>query len=148
VVLCTSHPGWPAAVASYRRRWAIEGSFRDAQSAWDGQHGWDLEPVLTHQRAADQVEHIVGLWALGSLLQTYLGSQLVHGPAGLRAIVAGWTTTGRLSIWAHGQFALAEPTGRLHDWLVSTLLVGAQRLAACRASATVDTPPPALRPAA
>jgi hypothetical protein len=148
VVLCTSHATWQAAVASYRRRWAIEGSFRDAQSGWDGQHGWDLEPVLSRQRRGDRVEHLVGLWALGSLLQTYIGSQLLHPAAWLRAIVAGWTTTGRLSIWAHGQFALTEPSGRLHDWLVATLQAGALRVAPARPRATGYAPPAALPTAA
>src|SRR6185312_14548998 len=114
VVLCTSHVTWRAAATSYRRRWAIEGSFRDAQSGWDGRHGWDLEPVLTHQRCGEHVERIVGLWALGSLLQTYVGSQVAHGPAWVRTIAAGWTTSGRLSLWAQGRFALAEPNGHLH----------------------------------
>ena len=147
VVLCTSQPTWRAAVASYRRRWAIEGSFRDAQSGWDGQHGWDLEPVLTQRHRQEQVERIVGLWALGSLLQTYLGSQVLHGPDWVRAIAAGWTTTGRLSIWATGRFALAERSGRLHDWLRTVLQAGAVRVA--NSNIRPATPvPQALRPAA
>jgi hypothetical protein len=60
VVLCTSHPTWHAAVCSYRRRWSIEGSYRDAQSGWDGQHGWDLEPVLAQARSAAHAERVVG----------------------------------------------------------------------------------------
>jgi hypothetical protein len=147
VVLCTSHPTWQAAAASYRRRWAIEGSFRDAQSGWDGQHGWDLEPVLTHQRSGERAERLVGLWALGSLLQTYLGSQLVHGPAAVRAITASWTTTGRLSLWAHGQFALGDPRGYLQDWLRATLTAGAAQLATVP-PALAQQPPQGLRPAA
>jgi hypothetical protein len=148
VVLCTSHPTWRTAVAGYRRRWAIEGSFRDAQSGWDGRHGWDLEPVLTQRRRPDQVERIVGLWALGSLLQTYVGSQVLHGPAWVRALAAGWTTTGRLSIWAHGRFALADRSGRLHDWLLAVLQEGAVHLATGTPPATAHPPPPVLRPAA
>ena len=130
VALCTSHPTWQAAVASYRRRWAIEGSFRDAQSGWDGQHGWDLEPVLTRLARAAQAERVVGLWALGSLLQTWVGAQVIHGPAPVRAVAQGWTTTGRLSVWAHGQFALHDASGLLRSWLVQTLQEGAVRLRA------------------
>lgn len=137
VALCTSHTRWQAAVASYRRRWAIEGSFRDAQSGWDGQHGWDLEPALSRVAHAGQVARVVGLWALGSLLQPWVGRQVVHGPTAVRAEAASWTTTGRLSIWAQGKVALQDASGRLQPWLVQTLQEGAARLrqqAAHRAS--------------
>jgi hypothetical protein len=128
VALCTSHPTWRAAVASYRRRWATEGTYRDAQSGWDGQHGWDLEPVLTRLSCRDQAERVAGLWALGTVLQTWIGSQVAHGPNRVRAIAAQWTTTGRLSLWAHGHFALAEPSGFLHDWLIATFQEGIRRI--------------------
>jgi hypothetical protein len=144
VVLSTSHPTWQAAVASYRRRWAIEGSFRDAQSGWDGQHGWNLEPVLSRQGCPAQAERVVGLWAVASLVQTWVGSQLVHGPAAVRAVAQEWTTTGRLSVWAHGQFALHDPSGRLTTWLIETLQAGAARLR----QQTAALAPPALAPAA
>jgi Transposase DDE domain len=109
LVLCTTLPTWQDAVRSYRHRWATEGSYRDVQSGWDGQHGWDLEPVLTQARSAGQVEHLVGLWAVGALLQTWLGAQVAHGPAPVRAVAAQWTTTGRLSVWATGSWRCASP---------------------------------------
>jgi hypothetical protein len=137
MVLCTTQPTWRAAVASYRKRWATEGSYRDAQSGWDGQHGWDLEPTLTQARSAVQAEALVGLWALGALLQTYLGSQVVQGPAAVRAVAAQWTTTGRLSVWAHGQLALREPL--LRAWVGPTLQAGATQVAAVRSA---FAPPP------
>lgn len=127
MVLCTTQPSWRAAVCSYRKRWATEGSYRDAQGGWDGQHGWDLEPVLTQARTAGQAEAIVGLWALGALLQTYLGSQVLQGPPEVQAVAAQWTTTGRLSVWAHGQCALREPL--LAAWLGDTVQAGAAQLA-------------------
>lgn len=131
VVLFTTHAAWPAATASYRRRWAIEGSYRDAQSGWDGQHGWDLEPVLARLPTAAHVERVVGLWALGALVQTWVGVQVSEpsAPAPVRGVVRQWTTTGRLSVWAAGQLALTEPSGRLRAWLPTTLTAGAQRLA-------------------
>ena len=138
MVLCTTQPTWRAAVASYRKRWATEGSYRDAQSGWDGQHGWDLEPTLTQTRTAVQAEAVVGLWALGTLLQTYLGSQVVQGSAAVRAVAAQWTTTGRLSVWAHGQLALREPL--LTAWVAATLQAGAARVA-------LAPPRPPLTPA-
>jgi len=130
MALCTTHPTWREAVRTYRKRWATEGSYRDAQGGWDGQHGWDLEPVLAEAADAGRAERLLGLWALGVLLQTFVGAQVQHGPAAVRASAAEWTTTGRLSVWAHGQFALREPSGRLHTWLEQTMCAGAARVAA------------------
>lgn len=131
VVLFTSHATWRAAGASYRRRWATEGSYRDAQGGWDGQHGWDLESVAAGLPSATRVAQVVGLWALGAVLQTWVGHQvgLTTAPPLVRGALRQWTTTGRLSVWARGRLALAEPSGCLHDWLRSTLAAGAAHLA-------------------
>lgn len=131
LVLFTSHADWMTATTSYARRWAIEGSYRDVQGAWDGQHGWDLEPVLMRLTEAVTVERVVGLWALGSLMQTWVGAQLSLRTAGPvpHMIQREWTTTGRLSVWARGRCALTEPTGRLRPWLEVTLTKGAQTIA-------------------
>jgi hypothetical protein len=131
VVLFTSLPTVFEATTAYGQRWAIEGSFRDAQGGWDGRHGWDLEPTLTQAQTAGQVDRLVGLWALGTLLQTWLGAQTrtASTPEGVQDVVRGWTTTGRLSVWAAGRFALADPSGALHPWLTTTLAAGAARLA-------------------
>ena len=130
-MLFSTHPTWRAAVTSYRRRWGTEGSYRDAQGGWDGQHGWDLEPTLARLTDADAVAAVVGLWALGTLVQSWVGDQVGQpsAPAAVRAVRAEWTTTGRLSVWARGQFALREPSGRLRPWLADTLARGAQRIA-------------------
>jgi len=142
VIWFTTHAAWPAADASYRQRWASEGSYRDAQSGWDGQHGWDLEPTLGRLRQAPQVEAVVGLWALGTLLQSWVGDQVGQPtvPAAVQAVRREWTTTGRLSGWARGRLALTEPSGRLRPWLLETLAAGAHHLAAA-------APPPPLRQA-
>ena len=152
VILFTSHPGpattcRPAATGSYRRRWSTEGSYRDAQGGWDGQHGWDLEPVLTRARDATHVECVVGLWALGALLQTWIGQQIaVPGvPTPVVAVAAQWTTTGRLSVWARGQFALQDRSGHLRDWLIATLTAGAQHIAAAPPPSRRTFPPRARR---
>jgi hypothetical protein len=131
LVLFTSQADWLTATASYARRWAIEGSYRDAQGAWDGRHGWDLESVLTRLTDAVTVERVVGLWALGSLMQTWVGAQLTLRTAGPvpHTIQHEWTTTGRLSVWARGRCALTEPSGRLRPWLEATFLNGAQTIA-------------------
>jgi len=132
VVLFSSQPTWLAAVRSYGRRWATEGSYRDAQGGWDGQHGWDLEGTLARLTEAATVEGVVGLWALGALVQTWVGHRLgqpaVSAPVPL--IRREWTTTGRLSVWARGQFALTDPSGRLRPWLRQILAAGAHQLAA------------------
>jgi len=130
MALCTTHTTWRAAGRTYRRRWATEGSDRDAQGSWDGQHGWDLAGVRAEAAAAGRAARLRGLWALGVLLQTVIGAAVQHGPAEVRASAAEWTTTGRLNVWAHGPFALREPSGRLHAWLARTVCAGAARRAA------------------
>ena len=132
VVLFTSHPTCLAAVRSYDRRWSTEGSYRDAQGGWDGQHGWDLEVTVARLTDAVVVERVVGLWALGALVQTWVGHRLGQPSAAapVPLLRREWTTTGRLSVWARGQLALTDPTGRLRLWLRQTLLTGARQLSA------------------
>ena len=72
----------------------------------------------------------MGLWALGALVQTWIGHRLgqpaVAAPVPL--LRREWTTTGRLSVWATGQFALTDPSGRLRLWLRHALIIGARQL--------------------
>jgi hypothetical protein len=130
LVLFTSHPTWLAAVRSYGRRWATEATYRAAQSGWDGQHGWDLELTLARLTDPGAVERVVGLWALGALVQTWIGHRLsqptVSAPVAL--LRREWTTTGRLSVWARGRFALTDASGRLRPWLRQVLAAGAGQL--------------------
>jgi hypothetical protein len=130
MVLFSSHADHLMAVRSYSRRWGIEGAYRDAQGGWDGQHGWDLEPTLQRLQDAGQVAAVVGLWALGSLLQCWLGDQLSapSTPLAVRTLQQQWTTTGRLSVWGRGRLALTDPSGGLNAWVLETLAAGAQRL--------------------
>jgi hypothetical protein len=76
VVWFTSHADWRSADRSYRKRWAAEGSYRDAPSGWDGQHGWEVETVVAAQEDTEVVEVVVGLWALGAQLQSGVGDQV------------------------------------------------------------------------
>lgn len=157
VLLFTTHRTPAAAQAAYRGRWAIEGSFRDAQGGWDGRHGWQLEPAMAALTEAGRVDALVGLWALGTLVQTWLGAATAApaAPAAVRAEAAGWTTTGRLSVWARGQCVLRDASGRLAGWAEATLQAGAARIAAAtpvrwrpvplpRSSAPAATPTPAI----
>lgn len=132
VLRFTTHGTAAAARSAYRQRWAIAGSFRDAQGGWDGRHGWDLEPTMTAASSADRVDALGGLWALGTLIQTWLGAATLapEVPGAVAAEVAGWTTTGRLSVWARGRFALCEASGRLDAWATMVLQAGAARIAA------------------
>lgn len=133
LVLFTTHPHWPPALSSYRRRWAIEGSYRDAQSGWAGRSGWDLSGAVARLRDGDAAARVVALWALGLLLQSWVGDQAGHTTApAVRAARSSWTTTGRLSVWARGRFVFLDPDGRLQPWLLSTLQAGADRIAAAR----------------
>jgi len=130
VVLFTTHATWQSAVTTYRQRWATEGSYRDAQGGWDGQHGWGLERLVAGLSEQGRVERVVGLWALGALLQTWIGVQLRQtADPTAHAITAQWTTTGRLSVWAHGRFAFTDPSGALRPWLTTTLRAGADQIA-------------------
>lgn len=138
VALFTTAPTALAAVRVYRQRWATEGSYRDAQSGWDGQHGWGLDAALARLPDPVRAAGVVGLWALGSLLQLWVGHGLctASDPA-IRTVVAEWTTTGRLSIWAHAHLAFTDPAGRLGPWLEATLAAGARRLATVPALVTL-----------
>ena len=142
VALFSTHPTWRAAVGSYKRRWTTEGSYRDAQGGWDGRHGWGLDRAVARLTVAAEVERVLGLWAVGTLAQSWLGHQATQPgqPATVAAALGRWTTTGRLSVWARGQLALAAP--ELRPWVAATLRLGAERLAFPGAAATA--PPPAL----
>jgi hypothetical protein len=111
-------------------RWLIEGSYRDGQGGYDGQHGWDLEDTLTRLTDPTVVDHVFGLWAVGSLLQTWVGHQIgCHTPPTMvDQVRAQWTTTRRLSIWMSGRFAFTDPSRDLHPWLLQTLADGAALL--------------------
>ena len=141
LLLFTTHADPGAAGRAYTRRWAIEGSYRDAQGGWDGRHGWDLEPTVARLATAADVEAVAGLWALGALLQIWVGHTLGHAPPPTRAVLAAWTTTGRLSVWARGRLALSDPAGRLRLWLIETLRDGARRLATTDTAPDTATPP-------
>jgi hypothetical protein len=147
VLLFTSHPTWLAASRSYARRWATEGSYRDAQGGYDGQHGWDLEPTLARETDARAVDRLVGLWALSSAIQTALGDRLARpdAPPAVARARARWTTTDRLSVWMRGRFALTDPWGDLSPVILDALRQTAQRLrdAPCRPDASCSGRRPA-----
>jgi hypothetical protein len=132
MLLFTSHPHWRPAVQSYRRRWATEGSYRDAQSGWDGRHGWDLDHTVARLREAGAVGRVGGLGALGTLLQSVIGDAVgrADAPTAVQAVVGEWTTTGRLSVWARGQLALSDPSGRLYSYVRDSLRTAAAQIAA------------------
>jgi hypothetical protein len=136
-LLTTASSRW-AAVRAYSLRYATEGTYRDGQSGWDGRHGWDLEPTVAAQADAAVVERIIGLWTLGLLAQSWVGDQIGQptAPAAVQQVVASWTTTGRLSLWARGRLAFQDWSGQLANWLPQTLQAGADRIAAA---------PPAIR---
>lgn len=154
MLLFTTHPHWRPALQSYRRRWATEGSYRDAQSGWDGRHGWDLDGAAARLADAAAVTRLAGLWALGTLLQSVIGDAVgrADAPPAVQAVVAEWTTTGRLSVWARGRLALADPSGRLHRYLRDALRDAGARIAAVpplprAAPRSLPTPRPATEAA-
>jgi len=131
VVLFTTCTSWRAATSTYAQRWAIEGTYRDAQSGWDGRHGWNLEPLVAKQRAVRSVEGIVGLWALALLVQTWVGDGLSEPatlPPGPRRVVRSWSVSLRLSVWARGRLAFGDQSGQLQHWVCERLRAGRARL--------------------
>src|SRR6266508_4374409 len=139
VVLFTTEVEWMVAERQYRARWGIEGTYRDAQGGWDGRHGWALDQAAARLSTAARVEALAGLWALGVLVQTWLGLRVGTNAIGGRAL-RRWATTPRLSVRGRGQFALGDPA--LHTWVRATLTQATVILA--------GTPPPLipLRPSA
>lgn len=147
VVLFTTHRTASAAQLAYRQRWAIEGSFRDAQGGWDGRHGWELEPTMAALGSAARVDALCGLWALGALVQSWVGAATLAPdvPRAVAAEAAGWTTTGRVSLWARGRLALRDGSGRLDAWTEATLRDGADRI---RAGPPTSQPSATIHPIA
>ena len=130
VALFTTETTALGALRRYRQRWATEGSYRDAQSGWDGQHGWGLDAALARLTDPARAAGVVGLWALGSLVQLWVGHRLcTSADPTIQAVAAEWTTTGRLSVWGHAHLAFTDPSGRLTPWLSATLAAGARQLA-------------------
>jgi hypothetical protein len=136
LLLFTTHATWRGALSSYRCRWAIEGSFRDAQHGWDGRSGWGLDVAAARTPDAATVAALVGLWALGTLIQSWAGHTVGQpdAPAPVAAVRAQWTTSGRLSVWARGQLALTDPAATLWPVLTAALTDGAHRIAAAHPS--------------
>ena len=144
LILLTTAPHWRAAVRAYGQRYHTEGSYRDAQTGWDGRHGWDLGERITAATTAQHVASVVGLWALGTLLQSWLGDQLtaVRTSPAIRAVAGEWTVHGRLSVWARGRLALTDVSGRLRFWIPATLLAASDRFAATVPRAAPQHPLP------
>lgn len=132
VILFTSQTHALATARTYRLRWTTEGTYRDGQGGWDGRHGWGIEETLSRQTKSVVVERMVGLWALATLLQTWIGAQTLCPTASplLKAHLRQWATSPRLSLWARGHFAFTDPRGFLDEWLLQTLRDGATDLRA------------------
>ena len=130
VALFTTQPTALAAVRTYRYRWAIEGTYRDAQSGCNGRQGWNLEPTIAQAHSSEHVERLVGLWALALLVQTWIGDQVNRptAPAAVRHVEAQWTTSKRVSVAQRGRYALLDRSGALDEWLVASVHAAAQRI--------------------
>lgn len=127
VVLLTTVPTTLGAVRAYAQRYHIEGTYRDLQTGWDGQHGWNLEQTLARvpEGRPAQVDGIVGLAVLGLLVQCWVGQALIGAPE-----VTGWTVHDRLSIWARGHLAFTDRTGAATARVGAALEDGLRRLRA------------------
>ena len=123
----------------YGRRWAIEGTFRDLQGGWDGQHGWHFDAVVATCTTEAEVDRLTGLWALATLVQLGLGlsSGAASAPVPVRQARQGWATTPRVSWWWRGACLLGCPDPVLTRWVRRTLMA---------AATTLREAPPAILP--
>jgi hypothetical protein len=105
--LLTTAPTAGEAVAYYRQRFPTEPTYRDLKS-------WELEAVAGQETSATHLDGLVGLAALGYLLQAALGAAAGQtDDASARARQAQWSTTDRLSVFWRGRQVLHD---RAHDW--------------------------------
>ncbi len=96
-----------AAVASYALRFRTEGTYRD----WKG---WGLERAAARQTDPAHLDGLLGLAALGYLVQAALGAAAGRTAApAARARQRQWSTTDRLSVCWRGRQVLHD---RAHDW--------------------------------
>jgi hypothetical protein len=123
LVLFTTEADPLVALAQYGQRWAIEGTYRDLQAGWDGQHGWHFDRVVGRCAQETEVDARVGFWALGVLFQIGLGLGLSaeDAPVAVREAMLGWATTDRLSWWWRGRCALESPDPAIRTWITPYL---------------------------
>jgi hypothetical protein len=116
------------AVAQYGQRWAIEGTYRDGQGGWDGQHGWHFDRVVGRCTQDTEVDARVGFWALGARVQIGLGLGLsaADAPTAVREALQGWATTDRMSWWWRGRCALESPERAITTWITEYLTTMAE----------------------
>ena len=131
VALLTSEPRWRQALTFYKRRWSIEGTYRDLQGGWGGRQGWDLERVVGPDADVGAVEARVGLAALGLVCQLWLGdrAQRVSRAEAVGQLCRQWTTSDRLSPWARGYLLLADREGSADTWVLDCVAEAAQIIA-------------------
>lgn len=130
LVLFTTETNPLVALKQYGQRWAIEGTYRDLQGGWDGQHGWHFDRVIGRCGDGAEVDARVGFWALGALVQIGLGLGLstADAPAAVRQARQGWATTDRLSWWWRGRCALGSPDPAMRTWITEYLVSMADTL--------------------
>lgn len=105
-LLSTAPDKWRA-IGYYRARFSTEGTYRDLKS-------WDLEAVASHQTDRVHLDGLIGLAALGYLLQAAIGAEAGRAAdQQVRARQKQWTTTDRLSVFCRGRLVLQD---RAHDW--------------------------------
>jgi hypothetical protein len=133
--LLSTQSCWQDAVALYAQRFATEGTYRDLKS-------WDLAAVVA--RATDPValDGLLGLAALGYLVQATLGA--VAGQTSDREVRARqdqWSTTDRLSSFWRGRQVLHDRAWAWRSWLSAQLLVLTQVLGTAPDAAVLPSPP-------
>lgn len=107
----------------YGMRWPIEGTYRDAQGGWDGQQGWNYDLVVVTRATAEEVDVLTGMWAVGTLVQMWVGLGLTDptAPKTVQRQLRAWSTTGRVSWWLRGRWLLTHPDPVIGDWILRRL---------------------------
>lgn len=104
-----------AAAATYRLRFATEGSYRDLKS-------WHLESVVAHESDPQHLDGLLGLAALALLIQALLGAAASRtSDLEVRRRQLLWSTTDRLSLFCRGRLLLHDRAFDWQPWLVATL---------------------------
>jgi hypothetical protein len=126
--LLTTRTTWLDAARSYAQRFSTEGTYRDLKS-------WDLAAVVARATDAAVLDGLLGLAALGYLVQATLGAvagQTFDPKA--RARQEQWSTTDRLSIFWRGRQVLHDRAWSWRSWLSVQLPILTQILATRRPS--------------
>jgi hypothetical protein len=113
-LLLTTAPTIEAARAVYGLRFHTEGMYRDLKE-------WDLEVVAGHESDQHHLDGLLGLAALGYVIQSAIGAAAGCASSEALARQHQWCTTDRLSVFWRGRQVLHDHAFDWRPWLHSAL---------------------------